>query len=170
LKNRFIRLGFTLIELMVVVAIIGILSAVALPNYRNYVTRSKLAVVMPILDSLKTKATDYYNTYAVWPATLAQLNLNTTGTDYEGVQNIDNIGIGANGCTNSGSMNGSWCVYVVFNNTIVGAPVTSPTLAFTVSVSANNDLLEWSCVTTVASLTSSSIPSQLLPGSCTVPT
>ena len=171
LKNKAkVILGFTLIELMVVVAIIGILSAVALPNYRNYVTRSKLAVALPILDFLKTKATDYYNTNAAWPATLAQLNLNAGGTDYAGTQNIASIGI-ATGCPTASygvmGTNSAWCVYIVYNSTVLGTPA-NPTLAFLVTLSTNNDLLAWTCVTTSAGQSATSIPTTFLPGGCVV--
>lgn len=54
-----IQQGFTLIELMIVVAIIGILAAVAIPQYQDYITRSKLGKIANAIDPLKLAIAEY---------------------------------------------------------------------------------------------------------------
>ncbi|WP_039805680.1 pilin [Azotobacter chroococcum] len=57
-----VQKGFTLIELMIVVAIIGILAAIALPQYQNYTARSQATEAMTLLGGLKTPLIDIAGT------------------------------------------------------------------------------------------------------------
>ncbi len=58
--------GFTLIELMIVVAIIGILAAIAIPAYQNYTIRSKVVEGMNLADGWKVAIADYYTNTGGW--------------------------------------------------------------------------------------------------------
>ena len=61
--NRRVQAGFTLIELMIVVAIIGILAAVALPAYQQYTKKAKMAEVILAASACRTTITEIIQTY-----------------------------------------------------------------------------------------------------------
>lgn len=68
MKNRTVQQGFTLIELMIVVAIIGILAAVAIPAYQDYITRAQVAEAVGLGSGLKSPLSEYGNELSTWPA------------------------------------------------------------------------------------------------------
>ncbi len=67
--------GFTLIELMIVVAIIAILAAIALPAYQDYVARSQVSEAMSLTSGAKTAVAEYYADRGQWPADNAAAGL-----------------------------------------------------------------------------------------------
>jgi type IV pilus assembly protein PilA len=60
--------GFTLIELMIVVAIIGILAAIAIPAYQDYIARAQVSEAVELLAGGKTPAAEFYADKGRWPA------------------------------------------------------------------------------------------------------
>jgi type IV pilus assembly protein PilA len=61
--------GFTLIELMIVVAIIGILAAVAIPAYQDYIARAQVSEAVALTSSGKTPMAEFHADKGIWPST-----------------------------------------------------------------------------------------------------
>src|SRR5512143_139948 len=74
--------GFTLIELMIVVAIVGILAAIALPAYQDYVVRSKMSESVAAIAACKTSFQEFAATKSAWPTTATSSGCSTISSQY----------------------------------------------------------------------------------------
>jgi type IV pilus assembly protein PilA len=75
MKMQNVQKGFTLIELMIVIAIVGILAAIALPAYQDYTVRAKMSEPLATLAEAKTTIAEYYSANGQLP-TLAAAGVN----------------------------------------------------------------------------------------------
>ncbi len=76
---KYLQKGFTLIELMIVVAIIGILAAVAIPAYQDYTARAQVTEAVELLSGGKTPMAEFFADKGVWPTTASSVMGNTIG-------------------------------------------------------------------------------------------
>ena len=72
-----VQQGFTLIELMIVVAIIGILAAVAIPAYQDYTIRAKVSEVLVLASAARLNIAEYYLSTGDWPLSTNAAGINT---------------------------------------------------------------------------------------------
>src|SRR5690606_25172429 len=88
--------GFTLIELMIVVAIIGILAAIAIPAYRDYVAKAQAGEALVLLMGKKVPLTEFYTDMGRWPNSVSSVADEGSSGAYIATVSIT-AGAGANG-------------------------------------------------------------------------
>jgi len=143
MKN--VQKGFTLIELMIVVAIIGILAAIAIPAYQDYTARSQMSEAMSLASGVRTAVSETFQTTGDFPATNAAAGV-SDATDIQGTY-VAQVAVGAGG--------------VITATLRAGAPVNQNirglTLVLTPDTSSEGSI-QWTC--------GGSGDSKYYPGSC----
>ncbi|HFB2852256.1 TPA: pilin, partial [Neisseria gonorrhoeae] len=76
--------GFTLIELMIVIAIVGILAAVALPAYQDYTARAQVSEAILLAEGQKSAVTEYYLNHGKWPENNASAGVASPPSNIKG--------------------------------------------------------------------------------------
>ncbi len=123
--------GFTLIELMIVVAIIGILAAVAIPAYQDYIARAQMSEAIELMGGTKTPLAEFYQSQGRWPTALTSVaTISTPAGKY-----VDKILL--NGATNA---TGTITVSATMKTSGVNSSISG-----IVSTLASVDGAQWTC-------------------------
>ena len=142
---KSIQKGFTLIELMIVVAIIGILAAIALPAYQDYTVRAKVSELILASSAPKTSIAEWFQTKSAMPPSAASAGFDTTGSTY--VASLD--------YTTSGTV----ATLTVTAKSTIGGATPVGTILLTGTGNTGTGKVEWIC-------SRGTMAAKYLPASC----
>lgn len=122
--KKKVQAGFTLIELMIVVAIIGILAAIALPAYQDYTKRSHVSEGLSLAGAAKMGVSEYYADKGIWPTSNTDVGL-ASATSIKG-NAVRSVAVSGT-TTAGGIITITYNTKVEAGNTIVMTPTSSNT-------------------------------------------
>ena len=147
--KKSLQKGFTLIELMIVVAIIAILAAIAIPAYQDYLIRSQVSEGASLASGARTAVAEFYSNTGRFPSTNASAGLPSTATDIRGSY-VASVNVGG---TTAGQ------VVATFGHDANTAITTGGANTLVFSAITHEGSIEWSC-------TPSTVNDKYLPTSC----
>ena len=160
---KSLQKGFTLIELMIVIAIIGILAAIAIPAYQNYTIRAQVTEGLSMADNYKTAIAEFYQNVGSFPAGVSATGSATT---------IPMAGNTVGKYVSAIGVDGNGNIQITYSGSQASAKLKGDVLFLNVALDTNFDVI-WVCgdaatptnVTAVA-LGATTVPVQYLPSTC----
>ncbi len=139
MKNSANQHGFTLIELMIVVAIIGILAAIAIPAYNDYLVRSRVTELLNVSSAAKASVSDYRIAKGSMPTSTTQAGVTNVVSSY-----VSDVAVDAGGV-----------ITITGNQTNLGSGAA---ISIVLTPTFSNGVVRWTCTATGAT--------QYVPSSC----
>ncbi len=144
-----VQQGFTLIELMIVVAIIGILAAIAIPAYQDYTVRAQVSEGLNLGGGAKTAVTEFFQDRGAWPTNNTEAGLDATPTNIKG-KYVKSVTVTAGGLVPS-------IVTVVYGNDAHATLLATKSITMTPFNAGGS--VTWTCASTT-------LPDKHLPAAC----
>lgn len=154
-----IKSGFTLIEMMIVIATIGILAAIALPAYQDYTTRAQLSEAVLVASSCRTSVIDVIQSSSVIDVSSSLSN----ACKFEATRYVKNVTVDANGIITVLADEANLSALTTTSNALTLAPIQTGNTTFVGTTDGGKTIAGWRCGSSVDGTT---IPTKYLPGSC----
>ena len=158
---KSVQKGFTLIELMIVVAIIGILAAIAIPAYSDYTIRAQVTEGLNLAGAVKAGVAEAYANTGSWPTDLTAAGGNSSAPPSGKYASAVSVSTGT--------------ISITYSGTQANANITGKKLALTPKISSNGDVI-WNCgyktvvgsnpTSGAAGSVTTDVPAKYLPQNC----